>query len=126
MAKVQVNQTPSEQITSTVRAEISVTDETGRVIVIRRPSLLSEFDLYKALGDAASNTAYMSMAVPLLHVKSIDGVIINPPKSSLQVDSLITKLDRAGWSALFEGMKELHADASAPQSVEAAPEELKN
>jgi hypothetical protein len=90
----------SDQVTAAARAEFVVTDSKGRGITLKKPNLLAQFNLVKALGD----TANMSMISPLTYVIAIDGEATLLPQTPRELDALIQRLDEHGYIAVIEGI----------------------
>jgi len=99
------DRTASEELVAQARSEFDVTDSAGRSIKLRKPGVLAQYRLVEALGDAAQNTVYMSMVLPLIYVASIDG---NPVRTQnkVQIEALIQQLDEHGIKAVMEGVQE--------------------
>lgn len=81
-----------------------VTDTKGRRIGLRRLDFIEEFRIVETLGKLAENKVYMQMVNPLLLVAEIDGDVVPPPRSKLQVDALIQRVGGDGYIAVLEGM----------------------
>ena len=80
----------------------SVVDATGRRIVLRKPSILQQFNVLLAVGpDASANQAYMTVVTPILWVREIDGEKIPFPATKLQLDGIIQRLDEPGVAAVM-------------------------
>lgn len=114
MAKVTVHEKPIPgalaQMTSQANDIKVVTDKTGRVLKLKRPDFIAQFRLTKALGPVADNTAYQAMIFPILYLVAIDDQDIFPPKSDLEVEAILSKLDSHGYAALTDGIKANFAD----------------
>lgn len=93
-------ETPSQQLVSQGTAEQSITDSRGRVLVARKPSVLTRFRFVEMLGTSASNETYFGMCFPLLFLVSIDGETVRTPTSKIQLEALIQRLDDDGLNAL--------------------------
>ena len=104
VAKVGAARAPTESLVA--QAEFSVTDATGRVIVLRRPDVLAEFQIVEVLGDSAQNAAYMGMIMPLLWISSIDGSQVTVPNTKMEVNALIQRLGHDGIGAVFQGVQD--------------------
>lgn len=113
---------PSAQLIKAAASEALVTDETGRVIKLKKPGVLAQYRLIEALGDSASNAVYVRMVLPIIYVASIDGDPVTVPSSKMQVEALIQRLDEAGISAVVEGVS-VNFGQSDPDADKAA---LKN
>lgn len=73
--------------------------ETKHKLTLRKPDVLANFQMVEALGDVASNAAYMQMVAPLVYVSEIDGDPVYPPTSKLEVEALIQRLGEGGMAA---------------------------
>lgn len=98
--------TPSEQIVRAANEEFSVTDSLGRVIVLKKPGVLAQFDLIEALGELAKNDVYRIMCIPAIYVVSINGEVAPPPSNRSQMRALIGRLGEEGFEAIKLGIKE--------------------
>lgn len=121
--KLTINETPTAQVIAKANAESSVTDSTGRVIKIKKPGVLAQYRLVEIVGaDAAKNEVYMSMVLPLIYVSEIDDKPLPQPRSKVEVDALIQRLDEAGIEAVMKGVQDAFGNAD-PEADKAA---LKN
>lgn len=103
---VTINESPSAQIIAPALTEFTVTDSAGRVIKLKKPAVLAQYRLVEALGDSASNSTYMAMALPLLYVISIDEDAVYPPIKKSEVEALIQRLDEHGIEAVMQGVQD--------------------
>lgn len=94
--------TPSQELIRQALKESIETDETGRRLTLRQPGPLAQYRLIEALGDLAMNQAYMAMVTPLTYLSAIDGVPEPAPKSKLELEALITRLDQAGMDTIMK------------------------
>lgn len=115
---VKVTLKPSEEIVKLANAEVTVTDARGRVLTLKKPGVLAQLRLVKALGDTAANDTYRLMVLPVLYVSMIDGDVVPPPSSELEVEALFQQLDDDGLRAIGEAVKK-HFGAANPKSEEA-------
>jgi len=104
--KVKVTLNPSDQIVQQANAEVTVSDERGRVIKLKKPGVLAQFRLIEALGETAKNEVYMGMVLPLIFVTSIDDDPVYQPASKREVEALIQRLDEDGIAAVLQGVQE--------------------
>jgi hypothetical protein len=104
--KVKVTLNPSDQIVQQANAEVTVSDERGRVIKLKKPGVLAQFRLIEALGETAKNEVYMGMVLPLIFVTSIDDDPVFQPASKREVEALIQRLDEDGIAAVLQGVQE--------------------
>ncbi len=79
----------------------TVTDSRGRVLVVRRLSVLDRLRLFKAAGPAlAENHPWFGMAVLATSVATIDGVPVPIPVNELQIEAAVSRLGDEGLSAV--------------------------
>lgn len=99
--------TPSEKIIAKQKSQIqdNVIDASGRVIKLRMPDALDEFDLNSALGDDSTNLGCAGMAHSLLYVESINGEPFTQPRSNAQIRAGIRILGRDGMKAVAEALQ---------------------
>jgi hypothetical protein len=90
-----------------------VVDGRGRKLTVTRPDLLAEFRFVEAAGpEAAANTIWMGMVMPLIYLRELDGELIIPPISKRQIDALISRVGREGYVALATAIQSIiEADA---------------
>jgi hypothetical protein len=87
-------------------ADVQVKDAKGRVLTLRKPNVLAQYQLVRMLGaDASSNQTYLSMVMPLLYLQAIDGEVVNFANQR-ELDAAIQKLDEEGLQALAQGIQE--------------------
>ena len=111
---------PSEEVVARAAAETTVSDSTGRQITLKKPGILAQFRLVEAMGpEAAENSVYRYMCLPVLYVAAIDGEPVLPPTSKLELEALIQRLDEAGMLAVQQGMAKIDG-AAGGGGVEAA------
>ncbi len=114
--------TPSEELIAKASAEVTVNDENGRAITLKKPGVLAQYRLVEVLSDSAKNEVYMGMVLPLIYVTGIDGVPVYQPVSKREVEALVQRLDEAGIAAVMGGVQK-NFGKSDP---EADKEALKN
>lgn len=107
--KLEVNATPeptaSQELIKAAKSEATITDEKGRVIVLKKPGVLAQYRLVEALGKTSSNEVYMGMVLPLIYVASIDGESVSTG-NKMQIEALIQRMDEAGIQAVMKGVQE--------------------
>ncbi|SDR37657.1 hypothetical protein SAMN05443245_5250 [Paraburkholderia fungorum] len=111
--------TPTQEVLRATSEEFSVTDSLGRVIVLKKPGVLAQFDLIEALGDLAKNDVYRVMCIPAIYVMSIDGAFAPPPSNKTQMRALIARLGEEGFEAINKGIRERF-----PQEAESEGDEV--
>lgn len=102
--------TPSDELIAKANASVTVTDEKGRVITLKKPSVLTQYRLVEILGDSASNLVYMNMVMPLIFVSAIDGDLVMPFASKREVEALIQLLDEEGITAVTQKVAEVYGE----------------
>jgi hypothetical protein len=96
---------PSQRIIAEAAREFDVTDETGRVLRIRRPGALDRLRLFKAVGPTLStNERYVGYAMLAMCVTIIDGVPQPAPANEGQLEALVQRLGDAGMVAIGRGL----------------------
>jgi len=86
--------------------EVRVKDSRGRMITLKKPSVLSQYRIVEVVGDSAANEPYMAMILPLIFVTALDDDLIPLPHSKLQLEALIQRLDEDGIAAVMQGVRE--------------------
>lgn len=94
---------PAASMISAAASIVTVTDERGRKIGIRKPSLLDRMRLIEGLGALAENGAYLNHAVMLAAVTSIDGSVEPVACSKAQIEGMAARLDNEGLDAVVDG-----------------------
>jgi hypothetical protein len=97
-----------------------VIDNVGRVIKLRKPSLLDTYDLMKALGDDSKNTACLGMAYNVLYVGMIDGQLMTCPKTYSEFRMMLQRLDDHGLAAVNEGLAKYELAKTEQEANESA------
>jgi hypothetical protein len=115
---VKVELTPVEQLLSTAKRTVEITDGLGRKIVLRRSGPLAQFKLVEALGDTASNGTYLSMCNPLLFISTIDGDAVSM-RTKREIETLIDRLGDEGCEAVMNGVLENFGRRNAGEDEQA-------
>jgi len=118
MAKVQIDQTPSDKITKKNPFQNEVIDEEGRIFQLRMPDALDEFNLYAALGNDSNNMGCVTMAMALMYISSIDGDKFNTPRSMPEIRAGLKILGRAGLKAITAAVQEHARVESEGEKIE--------
>jgi hypothetical protein len=114
--------TPSDELIAKAASIVTLEpDARGRIITLAKPGVLAQYRIVEVLGDSAANQVYMGMVLPLLFVTAIDGDPIFAPKSKLEVEALIQRLDEDGIDAVMKGVTE-HYGAPDPEADRVALE----
>ncbi len=103
------------EVTPSKPTEFHVTDKRGRVITLRKPPFIAQFDLIDALGASAGNETYRGMVTPLLYVAAIDAESVSRPTTKNQLRALAQRLDEDGFVAVGEGIQQYFAE---PEGVD--------
>lgn len=118
--KVSLVETPSQQAIAKAALEFEVKDARGRRITLKKPPVLAQYRLIEVAGaETAKNEVYMGMVLPLIFVVAIDDDPVLQPKTKLELEFLIQRLDEDGIAAVMEGCK-THFGASADPEVDKA------
>lgn len=78
-----------------------VTDAKGRVLGLRRLSVLDRLRLFEAAGaELARNDRWLGLAVLAASVSAIDGVPVPLPATKAAIEAAVSRLDEAGLAAV--------------------------
>lgn len=111
---------PSERITKAAYEGKEITDALGRVIRLRKPSMLDIYDLMKALGDDAKNPSCVGMAYNILYVGLLDGSVFEAPKTYGEVRAALQRLDEHGLTAVAEGLAQFESAKTEKEAIDSA------
>lgn len=111
---------PSEKLTVSSLDGKKVTDSLGRVLVLRKPDILDMYDLFSAIGDDTKNPACIMMATKVLYVATIDGMVVESPKSLSQFRAAIKRVGESGLFAVDKAMSELEEAETQKEQIEKA------
>ena len=82
-----------------------VVDARGRLLGLRRLSVLDRLRLYEAAGaELSRNDRWLGLAVLAASVAAIDGVPVPIPASKAGIESAVQRLDEAGLAAVAAGL----------------------
>jgi hypothetical protein len=104
------NATPTDELLNKTLQEVSVVDARGRVIKLKKPNILAQYDLIELLGESAKNEIYRAMVLPAIYVTAIDNHAVYPPTTKLELRAIIQRLDEDGLRAVSDGVNENFAD----------------
>lgn len=105
-----------------LEADHTVTDDAGRVLVIREVGPLEEMDLLEAAGEAASsNRRWMVNATLYACVRSIDGVPRPFPTTRQAIRHHIEAVGGAGISAVVKALSPVVPEAPGDVPAGAGP-----
>lgn len=116
MTTVTILNTPSAQIIADANA-IETIKAGDMTIGLRKPSVLMQYRIVEVLGASAKNEVYMGMIMPLLWVAEIDGEAVHQPKTKLQVEALIQRIDEIGISAVMEHLQSKAAPVDQGEAI---------
>jgi hypothetical protein len=103
--------TATSAVAAAAQTKVLVTDARGRVIAVRKVTLINFYNLNKAMKDDATNPTLMDMAVTAAAVSRIDTTDFAFPATEADVRFLMQQLDFDGLKAAGEGLRQLHAKA---------------
>ena len=116
--------TPSQQVVKDANRIVIAIDSRGRKLGIKRmTSGLASFRLTRILGSDAGNRGVLAQAMLYTAVVSIDGDPVPFPRSELQLEALIDRLDLDAFSVVQRVQRE---EFGVGQSSEEQAEEAKN
>jgi hypothetical protein len=110
---------PSEQVLSNPYDGKEIIDKSNRKIRLRKPNILDRYDLMSALGDDAKNPMCLSYALPLLHVFSIDGSIVESARSIREFRANLARLGDDGVEAVIEYINKQDSSSDQEQKEKA-------
>jgi len=92
---------PSKVIIEDSEKSITVSDKSGRSILVRQPNALDTLRLFKAAGPTlAQNEAWLAMAGTACCAREIDGIPIPTPINESQIEALVSRLGDDGLAAI--------------------------
>ncbi|MEI9983505.1 MAG: hypothetical protein WDN69_10035 [Aliidongia sp.] len=110
--------TPSEAVIKDANRIVTVTDWRGRKLGIKRvANALTHFRLARLLGADAGNVAVMNQALMYTAVVSINGDPVPFPRTELQLEALIDRLDLDAWSLVSKVQHEEFGLGTAEEQV---------
>lgn len=99
--------TPSQAIVADAIATTRMRDDSGRELVVRRPTAIDRLRLYKAVGPVlAENSAYLGTALLASSVSEIDGIPVPAPTNENQIEALVGRLGDVGLEAIARTLDE--------------------
>jgi hypothetical protein len=104
---------PSEKVTTSIFDGKEIKDRLGRVLRLRKPSILDHYYLRRALGEDADNAGCMSMMMNIIYVAGIDGQVLETPHTHSEC---LASLKRLGEEGIFALAK--FADSVMPSPAE--------
>jgi hypothetical protein len=96
-----VIETPSEAIVKEANRVVTVTDERGRKLSVKRMDKgLASFRIARLLGNDASNGMLFAQAMVYVSCVAINDDPVFFPKTELQLEALIDRIDLDGFRAI--------------------------
>ena len=123
MTKLNLKETvssPSNELIEKANQPVTVTDARGRVITLKKPSVLAQYRLVEMVGgDTAANQTYMTMIMPLMFITKIDEEFVIAPQTKRELEALIQLLDEDGITAVNEKMLDVYGASDPEKDKEA-------
>lgn len=110
-----VTLSPSDKIIQAGNKTATVTDELGRVIVLKKPDPLSNLDFAKAAGSDRLNVLYLAEVAHLKYVASLDGAPVPTPGSEGELRALYLRLGDEGNAAAQKGVSEMLSEQQSEE-----------
>lgn len=122
MANVEIKETSIQPAAAAIKPKtFDVTDETGRVITLKKPSPLARLDFAKAAGNGSAagvNQVYLAMTAHLQFVSAIDGAAVATPTTEGELRALYARLGDEGNEAAQAGVYEHFMSTADAESAE--------
>ncbi|MBI1214126.1 MAG: hypothetical protein GC190_21905 [Alphaproteobacteria bacterium] len=100
-------ETPTQTLIKEAVKETVVIDARGRKITLRKPDVLAQFRIIKAVGpEWSQNQVYMGAIMPIIFIAAIDGQAVFFPRSDQEVEAIIKQLGDEGLAAVLKGVTE--------------------
>ncbi len=108
MVEITLNpESPSQAVVKAGNMSVTVTDDNGRQITVKKLNALDRMRLFEVVGsENVSNEAYLGYASLAYHVSAIDGEPVPHPGSKAQLEALVQRLDDAGMNAVGAAVSE--------------------
>lgn len=123
MAKITITEidSPSAQIVKKANERVTVTDDRGRSIVVRKLTPLDRMRMSKAAGsENATNQPYMLYALVACSVVSVDGDDMLTPTTERQLEAAISLLGDEGYDAALTAVLDMYGSSKSEEIVETA------
>ena len=113
---------PSEKVTKNPIDGLIVKDAGGRTLRLRKPDILDMYDLFSALGEDSQKPICVMMATKVLHVATIDDMVLECPKSYAQFRAALKRVGEDGLLAIDDALSQLEKeeDNTAKGAIEKA------
>ena len=76
----------------------------GRMLTVKRLSVVEKMRLAKALGEHSGNDSYGNFAVVAASVREIDSMPIPFPMTTLQLEAIVQRLDDDGMESAIRAL----------------------
>jgi len=113
-------ETPTALVQKNQLETIATVDTRNRIITVGRFNALHYYRLTKVMGQAASNSASLDMAILVCSVRQIDDEDVPMPATEKEIEALIQRLDFDGIAAVSEGLAKLNGAETKEETVENA------
>lgn len=124
MTKVTMVETPKKISEPEISDQVKFTDKKGRTFVLKKPDLLDQYDLMRALGKDAEVQGCVTLATPLVCIKSIDGEDFPSPQSNLQIRAGLKRIGTETMTEILNALVKSNL-ISTESNQEEEKEELK-
>lgn len=112
---------PSAQIIAAGARTVTVTDEAGRSLVIKRMLVSDRLRFLRAVPpELQNNPLWMANALAIASVITIDGVPCPIPMNELEIERAGDRLDDAGLNAANGALTKMLAPVATPKGALAA------
>lgn len=99
--------TPTQQMVASKATQATRRDARGRMITVKRLTLLDFYRLTKLLGEHSATPTTMDLASVAASVVEIDGEVVFFPTGERELEYLMQRLDFDGLTAVSEALKSL-------------------
>ena len=119
MSHVDKDKKPSEKVVANPIDGMEVKDARGRVLRLRKPDILDMYDLFSAIGEDTKNPACIMMATQVIYVATIDGQVVECPKSLAQFRATLKRVGEDGINAVSDAFASIDQAKTEKESIEA-------
>lgn len=93
---------PSEKLMSSHLNGAKVKDELGRILTLKKPDILDQYYLARAMGKDSENSQCYAMGINTLFVQEIDGIVVPRALSENQFLANLSMVKQEGIAAVAE------------------------
>jgi|SRR6266853_1307026 len=86
-----------------------VVDKKGREFVLRKPTLLDQYDFLKALGEDSNNATLTNIMFPLMFIAKMEGAVFETPRFYSECRAALKRVGEEGVVAITEAVTALSA-----------------